>query len=169
MQLRTGIAAGVAAALWLCVSSAGAATPGWARYAPVTERPPGFAPRSLADGGFVDVDFGREVAGHLIVRFGDVAPGTIVAVSYSETGGHLHSGSSDYSRREPVDRRMPGSGETWRNEPGCQLSDVCSDGFRGFRLARIRVVRGAATIADVGVDLPAAVRKPADEIGRAHV
>jgi hypothetical protein len=160
MQLR-GIAAGVAATLWLCASSAGAATP-WERYAPVTERPPGFVAQSLADGGFVDVDFGREVAGHLIVRFGEVVPGTIVAVSYSETGGHLHSGSSDYSRREPVDRRMPVSGETWRNEPGCQLSDVCSDGFRGFRFARIRVARGAATIADVGVDLPAAVRAPAD-------
>ena len=57
---------------------------------------------------------------------------------------------------------MPSSGETWRNEPGCQLSDICSDGFRGFRFARIRVVRGAAAIAAVGVDLPAAVRTEAE-------
>ena len=107
MRLRSGLAACAAALMGFGVASADAATPGWSVYAPVTERPAGFVPRALAEHEFVDVDFGREVAGHLIVRFGDVVPGTIVAVSYSETGSHLHSGSSDYSRREPVDRRMP--------------------------------------------------------------
>ena len=107
MRLRSGLAACAAALMGFGVASADAATPGWSVYAPVTERPAGFVPRALAAEEFVDVDFGREVAGHLIVRFGDVVPGSIVAVSFSETGGHLHSGTSDYSRREPVDRRMP--------------------------------------------------------------
>jgi alpha-L-rhamnosidase-like protein len=162
MRLRTEVAAGAAGLLWLCVSSVGQATPGWEQYARVTERPPGFASTSLATNGFVDVDFGREVAGHLIVHFGEVVPGTIVAVTFSETGGHLQDRRSDYSRRVPVDRRIPHSGEIWRDEPGCQSTNICADGFRGFRVARIRVERGAATIADVKVDLPAAVRARPD-------
>lgn len=162
MWLR-GMAAGCSAAmLGLGLSPPGAAAPGWARYAPVTERPASFVPRTLTAGDSVDVDFGHEVAGYLVVRFGEVTPGTIIGVTYSETGGHLQSDRSDYSRREPVDRRMPFTGETWRTEPGCQLSNICSDGFRGFRLARIRVERGTATIADVAIDLPAAVRAPAE-------
>ena len=162
MRLRGVTAVFGVALLGLGVSQAGQAATAWERYAPVTERPAAFAPRALAAGASMDVDFGREVAGNFIVRFGEVTPGTIVAVTYSETGGHLQDDRSDYSRREPIDRRMPFSGELWRNEPGCQLSNICSDGFRGFRLARIRVERGTATIADVAIDLPAAVRAPAE-------
>lgn len=162
MGLGRGLAAVAAALVLLGAAPSASSAPGWARYAPVTAQPPSFVPRSVLPGVSVDVDFGREVSGHLVVRFGEVTPETVVAITYSETGGHLRDDRSDYSRREPVDRRMPHPGETWRTEAGCQLSNICSDGYRGFRFARIRVEQGAAQIAEVRVELPAAVHTPAE-------
>jgi hypothetical protein len=128
----------------------------WRGYAVTGDRPADFRPTTVRDGGRLDVDFGHEVAGNLVVEFGPTDPGALVHVSFSETGAYFGD-TTDWPREHATDDHLPTSGATWIDVPGCQVSGVCGDGYHAFRFARIRVEGGAATIAAVRVQ-PAAAR-----------
>jgi hypothetical protein len=94
----------------------------------------------------------HEVAGNLELGFGAVTPGTTVRVAFSETAEYLGvGGTSDWSRTYTTDAYRPASGATWVDLPGCREPEVCADGYRAFRFARVYVDQGSARIVGASV------------------
>lgn len=118
-------------------------------------------PARVTPGNPATLVWSHEVAGNLELTFGAVAPGTLVQVAFSETDEYLAvNGTSDWSRTYVTDDHAPASGETWLDQPGCQSQNVCADGYRAFRFARISVVSGSATIVRAQARLSPGVEKP---------
>lgn len=131
----------------------------WTKYVLAGNRPVKFRTATATPGSPVTLIWSHEVAGNLALTFGDVAPGTLLRVSFSETAKYLHT-SSDWSHTYPTDDQVPSSGEVWVDRPGCQSSGVCDDGYRAFRFARVYAQGGSATITAARVLLPASVQTP---------
>lgn len=114
--------------------------PEWGEYTRVAELIPGIV------GGtpYVDLDFGREVAGNLELSIAGASdPAPEVRVAFSETRKYLGDRSdfsrSDFTGGTGTDNHVPSpGGETWVDRTGCQFDGhVCADGLRGFRYVRI--------------------------------
>lgn len=96
---------------------------------------------------FVDVDFGKVVAGRLELNIAAASnPPPQIRLAFSETDKYLGY-SSDYSASDYFDKAKRGGtddlvpapgGEKWTDDKKCQFGDlVCTDGLRGFRYVRI--------------------------------
>ncbi|KAH7104351.1 Six-hairpin glycosidase [Auriculariales sp. MPI-PUGE-AT-0066] len=128
-------------------------------------------PRLAAAAPYVDLDFGRVVVGHIVLKFAAASdPAPQLRLSFSETKQYFGFTSdyspSDYSGGSKTDDVVPPvAGGEWRDEKQCQFNDkVCADGLRGFRYLRIYVqqtpgaesnsaAQGWAEIAAGGVSL----------------
>jgi hypothetical protein len=160
--LRSALLLALAAAFLVAAPGAHAApwfSTDWQKYVVGGDRPAAFRATRIPADGRLDLDFGHEVAGNLVVRFGDVSPGALVKVSFSETGFYLGD-TTDWPRAYQTDDHLPDPGETWVDLPGCQIFEVCGDGYHAFRFARIRVERGSAEIADVRMQLAPGLGTP---------
>ena len=131
----------------------------WTKYVLAGDQPVKFTTATASPGSQVTLIWSHEVAGNLALIFGNVAPGTLLHVSFSETAKYLHA-TSDWYHTYPTDDHVPSSGEAWVDTPGCQSNGVCDDGYRAFRFARVYAQGGSATITAVRVLLPASVRTP---------
>ncbi len=118
--------------------------------------------RSTAKPGFpVTLIWRHEVAGNLQLTFGDVLPGTVIQVAFSETAEYLGIGrTSDWSHTYTTDEDEPAKGGTWVDSPGCQIASICDDGYRAFRFVRVFVLSGSAVITSARVLESPALRTP---------
>lgn len=133
----------------------------WKHYVLSGNRPAKFV-RGTAKPGFpVTMIWRHEVAGNLQLTFGDVQPGTVIQVAFSETAEYLAIGrTSDWSHTYTTDEDEPSKGGTWVDSPGCQIESICDDGYRAFRFARVFVLSGSAVITSAKVILSPGVRRP---------
>ncbi len=157
------------AALWLGTGSAQAAkrvTPivfsnAWKHYVLSGDRPAGFVRGTARPNAPVTLIWRHEVAGNLELTFGDVQPGTVIQVAFSETAEYLAIGrTSDWSHTYTTDEDEPSKGGTWIDSPGCQIASICGDGYRAFRFARVFVLSGSAVITSARVLESPSVRTP---------
>jgi hypothetical protein len=147
---RTGLAAAATTAVLAAATPPPWFSNAWQKLVVEPQPAAVFHAGTLGEGEHVDVDFTHEVLGSIAIRFGAVAPGTLVEVSFSESGYYV-ADTTDWPKHYATDRVMPTSGETWTDTFGCQYWDVCADGPHGFRFARIRVTRGSAEVRGVEV------------------
>lgn len=159
MALRLGV---LVCALLLVPSASGAApaySTEWQRYLPTGDRPAAMRATTIPAGGHLDLDFGHEVSGELVLRFGAVQPGALAHVSFSETGYYL-ADTTDWPRAYQTDDHLPTVGETWVDVPGCQVSGVCGDGYHAFRYVRIRAENAPFEVTEARVQPAAGVGTP---------
>lgn len=88
---------------------------------------------SLAPGGYIDLDFGKEHYGRIQIKYGQVPVWSNLAVNYSETARHIGY-RSDFG---PTDSSRPVDGSVWTADKSCQFHDSCGNGSRAFRYVRI--------------------------------
>jgi hypothetical protein len=133
----------------------------WKHYVLSGNRPAKFV-RGTAKPGFpVTMIWRHEVAGNLELTFGDVQPGTVIQVAFSETAEYLAIGrTSDWSHTYTTDEDEPSQGGTWVDSPGCQIASICDDGYRAFRFARVFVLSGSAVITSARVVESPSLRTP---------
>ena len=133
----------------------------WTKYVLAGDAAARGIPAVATPGNPATLVWRHEVAGNLALTFGAVAPGTLVQVAFSETDEYLGvGGTSDWSRTYLTDGHVPVAGETWLDQPGCESPQICADGYRAFRFARVYVVNGSATIVKAAVKLSPGVMRP---------
>jgi hypothetical protein len=133
----------------------------WRHYVISGNRPARFVRGTAKPGHPVTMIWRHEVAGNLQLTFGDVQPGTVIQVAFSETAEYLAIGrTSDWSHTYNTDEDEPSTGGTWIDSPGCQIAAICDDGYRAFRFARVFVLSGSAVITSAKVLLSPSVRTP---------
>jgi Bacterial alpha-L-rhamnosidase 6 hairpin glycosidase domain/Bacterial alpha-L-rhamnosidase C-terminal domain len=125
------------------------------------DEPAGFVRDTAKPGHPVTMIWRHEVAGNLELTFGDVQPGTVIQVAFSETAEYLAIGrTSDWSHTYNTDEDEPAQDGTWVDSPGCQIASICDDGYRAFRFARVFVLSGSAEITSAKVVLSPSLHTP---------